>query len=427
MRIGLYLQDYRQCNKATFNKAVSAAKRAAIDLLVFPENCYTPYQKDYYFEDILQESSINAVFGKTSHISRDAGCAVILGGTDSFGMIYSVFANAYSGDNEQQNALYLKHTMADDSPLALDDYLELAEHIFQPVLLKGKRLGMTICYDCNHSAFSRAYCKNGLDILINTTGGNVVYEKWYRYNKVRAIENKCFNFCTMGYENNGKENSYVFGFTPNGKLMEHRLLLPGKEIGNIAVYDSDSDDLEYEDDIHFEQRETISKDGDYFINVNKIDELLLSAKKIENNVCVLKTPKHNLIVCTVEGSGILAPECVLRLLYNQKLRDIPNKAYLIVNRWSGVEPDYFRTILSDVLRVRAMENFCAVLFISGSTTKCYQCSRNKASQVVASINGGYTLALTRMGGPESIWKNKLGMRGTWRKGYEQLIDYIAHE
>ena len=51
---------------------------------------------------------------------------------------------------------------------------------------------MTICYDCNHALFSRMYGIYGIDLIINSTGGNVVYDKWFKYNKVRAIENECY-------------------------------------------------------------------------------------------------------------------------------------------------------------------------------------------------------------------------------------------
>ena len=45
MKIGLYLQDENQ-NKRTvkvFDKAMAAVKKANLDLLVFPEFCYTPF------------------------------------------------------------------------------------------------------------------------------------------------------------------------------------------------------------------------------------------------------------------------------------------------------------------------------------------------------------------------------------------------
>lgn len=37
MRIGLYLEDYRNCSDEVVNEALSSAKDAELDLFVFPE------------------------------------------------------------------------------------------------------------------------------------------------------------------------------------------------------------------------------------------------------------------------------------------------------------------------------------------------------------------------------------------------------
>lgn len=53
----------------------------------------------------------------------------------------------------------------------------------------------------------------GIDLIINSTGGDVVYNKWFKYNKARAIENSCYTLVTMGGDGqiaNGP--NYVFGF-----------------------------------------------------------------------------------------------------------------------------------------------------------------------------------------------------------------------
>ena len=111
-------------------------------------------------------------------------------------------------------------------------------------------------------------------------------------------------------------------------------------------------------------------------------------------------------------------------MYHAKLKDITNKKYLIINRWNKLDWNRYNTVVSDVLRVRSMENYCAVVLIAEEFSKCFQCSDNRNSQLVANENGIYNLDLRRMSGPEVIWKNKDGMREHWRKGYEKLIEYI---
>lgn len=70
---------------------------------------------------------------------------------------------------------------------------------------------------CNHALFSRMYGIYGIDLIINSTGGNVVYDKWFKYNKVRAIENECYTLVTMGGDGSVENgHNYVFGFNKNG-------------------------------------------------------------------------------------------------------------------------------------------------------------------------------------------------------------------
>ena len=83
--------------------------------------------------------------------------------------------------------------------------------------------------------------------------------------------------------------------------------------------------------------------------------------------------------------------------------------------------DYYRTTLSAILKVRAMENFCAVILSSQNITKCYQCGNNRTAQVVKAVNGKFGIDLSRTGGPETIWKDKQGMKASWRDNIEWLI------
>lgn len=425
MKIGLYLQDYRKNTIKEFKTKIAAAKRAQIDLFVFPETGYTPYIDEFYCNDIENDQDREIIEKRALEISQMLNCAVIISADDSYGMIYSIYANAFAENNDTQIQYYYKHTMANDSPLAFENYSELIDDYFEPIRLKNKKIGMTICYDCNHSAFSRVYGKKNIDILINCTGGNIVYKKWYRYNKVRAIENKCVNLCTMGYSENNCVNSYTFGFTPHGKLMNCKPLFQVHNewdtLGNVFVYNTDYDD-KFEKDIDINQRHTKNNKGDYTFNVGTLDSMLKGADMIHKNLYV---SNKNIVLCIVDEYDIIKPEIVLKLLYSEKLRGYENKKYIIVNKWnSPVKNDYFENVLSDILRVRAMENFCAVVLFAPNKTMCYQCGDNRTSQIIENFNGSFILDTGRMGGPETIWKNKQGMNSKWRPAFEELISTL---
>ena len=198
VKIGLYLQTYElHGDSHIFEEAMDVVRASDIDILVFPEIAYFPFSEEYRQSDFLSDQDVQILYQKTIDLSRDIGKAVVVCNEDSYGAIMSIYANAAASDGETIYQDYIKHTMTEFSACDIENYREYAEQAFQPILYRGNRIGLTICYDCNHAMFSRKYGQSGVDIILNSTGGNVVYDKWFKYNKVRAIENNCFTFVTM--------------------------------------------------------------------------------------------------------------------------------------------------------------------------------------------------------------------------------------
>lgn len=431
MKIGLYIQGEKDYNLLSFWKRLKDISKQDLDILVFPETCYTTYRKDFYGIRISDDNEVKRPIGRAIQISKKIGCAVVVGSEDKDGLIYSVYANAFASRGETDHRIYIKHTMANNSPLGFPEYKERIRDIFNPVILKGTRIGMTICYDCNHSAFSRAWGKQGVDIIINSTGGNVVYQKWHRYNKARSLENKCFSFCTMGYSKKDKINSYAFAFTPNGAQMTGKPIYPVRSekdtINNIFIYDTADFDNSYEPDISLDQNTSDNTNkGEWKINpaAKEIESLLNSSKKLDKGLYTYKANGINLVICSIDGNEIIEPRNILRKLYSPSLSELPDKRYLIINRWKEHDNHMYDTVLSDILKVRAIENYCAVVYTSPQKSMCFQSGKTKNVQSVALIEGGFLLDFGRMTGPETIWRNKEGMKASWRKGYETLINTL---
>ena len=432
LKVALYLQTDELMNKAVFSKAIEVVKKSNFDIFVLPEFSYCPFHSLLINADICMEEDINSIFEACLGFSEEIGKAVIVSSVDKYGTIFSVFSNAFANESETANALYIKHTMTAYSAFELEDYRELSKSMFEPILYKGYRIGMTICYDCNHSLFSRLYGLKDVDVIINSTGGNVVYDKWYKYNKVRAIENSCYNFVTMGGDGKvSNPHSYVYGFNPNGKeLKPYNIMKKTTELnspGGIYVYDTSLDDGCASQDTSFNQLKTPNKNYHIQIPVGGVDEILSKAKKVAEGICVYRTQDINVVFCSIEGNDILKPEKVLPMLYAEELRKIKNKRYIIVNKHKYIEDKFYKNKLSVVLKVRSMENFCAVIVESKNINNCYQCGKNRTAQVLESENGMYGVDLDRASGPEAIWKNKgAQMKAGWRENFEWLIHELGN-
>ena len=340
LKIGLYLQTYELHNDMkAFNKAMSIVRKSDIDILVLPECSYVPFSEEYSQCDFLNDYDRQRICDKAIDLSREIGRAIVICNTDKNGTIMSLWANALAAKGETRCKEYIKHTMTDFSACDIVNYRQIYEDLFDPIIYHGNQIGMTICYDCNHSMFSRKYGLNGVDIILNCTGGNVVYDKWFKYNKVRAIENHCFTFVTMGGVGTGvNPHNYVYGFTPEGKVM-HPILLNGKDSekhnhsGGIYVYDTTENDNKPEVDSSIEQTEKVNKNIDIYVSEKDIDSFINHGKKLADGLFLVKKKSANVILCLIDGYDITKPEKVLKLLYADELKDISNKKYLIINRW----------------------------------------------------------------------------------------------
>lgn len=332
LKIAMYIQTESYRNKTEFDKAVKCIKKSEADILVFPEDCWVPFDDEIASSDVLKQEDLEILFDRCLDLSEKMGCAVIVSGMDYYNTLFSIYANFNAGDEDTVCSLYIKHTMTDCSAFEVcENYQELANELFTPILLRGYTIGMTICYDCNHAIFSRMYGIQGIDVIINSTGGNVKYDKWYKYNKVRAIENISYTLCTMGgselKENN---NSYVLGFNRKGKLLEPFLLNGESEQvnvpGGIYLYNLKNDDDSEELDRSFGQLSTENKKQDLFIPEGNVDSLLMKSEKVDENLYVYEHSSGNIIFCVTSGDVIFKAEEFLPLIYSEKLEKFKIKS-----------------------------------------------------------------------------------------------------
>lgn len=426
IKVAMYLQTDELKNKKAFEKILPIMKNAYADIIVFPEYCYVPFVDEITNTDIVLAEDQEKIFSVCLGLSKEIGKAVIVSSHDKYDTIYSVFANAFPLNGETEINLYIKHTMCGSSCLDFERYPEMAANIFDPILFKGYLIGMTICYDCNHALFSRMYGIYGIDLIINSTGGNVVYDKWFKYNKVRAIENNCYTLVTMGGDGTIKNgHNYVFGFNKNGGQLTPINLCGDSSKRNVPgglyIFEIKSDEGTPEIDCS-NQIETENKKWQLRYPIGGSKKILQQAEKISDDIYCKKIVDSNVFFLLVDGMDILKPEKVQRLLYSKLLKKHSNRKYVLLNRHNKINEEFFLEKLSVVLKVRAMENFCAVILESDNINKCYQCGKNRTAQVVKAVDGYWGIDLERTSGPEAIWKNKQGMRATWRANYEWLVE-----
>lgn len=410
IRIGCVTKVVYEEDTALIRKIV---KDNEIDLLVFPE--MHDFTVDLGLPGLPEGES--KVIGFEMDWAKQVDCAVVMGMEDDRGNIFNVFVNPNPEDDETPSHIYVKHTMTNHSAFEWENYAELCERMFQPISFHGWRIGMTICYDSNFPVFSRMYGKHGVDLIVNNTWKNANKSKWFKYHKVRSIENHCASVVTMFRDENTKESNLpTYCFNNRGGIIEKE-----KCIENICVYEIEYDKGVAEEDEYFNQKESINKNVDLRIPLGNVAKLIEKSDQIVKNIYCYSYKNRNVIFCIVKGNDILKPEKVLNLLYNKHLDSIENKCFVIVNQYNHFSDKFFRTQLETVLKVRAVENLCAVILESDNVCRCYQCTNYKTSQVIKPAKGYFGLDLKRTHGPKHTG---LHHKNQWNSNIQFLVNTL---
>ena len=414
LTIGCITDVIYEDNAASLKKHI---KENHIDLIVFPE--MHDSTMDLGLDDLIDAET--EIIAREMKWAKKIDCAMIMGMNDSSGTIFNVFVNPIATVKETKSHVYIKHTHPKKyhSPFERDDYKQLCETMFQPILFKGWRIGMTICYDSTFPIFSRMYGKQGIDMLVNNTGYNAKKSKWFKYHKVRSIENKCNSIVTMFFdENSDKCNPPTYCFNRQGGVVHENNIINDY----LHIYKVEYDEGVPEKDEYWNDRKgTINNTIDLKIPVSNIEKLIAKAKPVAKNLLCLHHKNRNVIFCIVKGNEILKPEKVLQLLYNKKLNNIDNKSFVILNQHKHISEDYFQTQLDTILRVRAVENYCAVILESDNIKKCYQSTFCKDSQIIKPEKGYFGIDLSRTNGPRHTG---LHQSKQWNQNIEFLVDNL---
>ena len=438
LKVGLYIQEFEPSNKKEcekvknqFYKTIENVRDSDIDLLVFPETSFRP--DDFPSTDVKEIAT---------EISKMVGRAVIVGFWTSNYMICGVFANAFNKEGESKTAVYYKHIFTKRSPFEVDDYGTDIDEYFPIVDFKGLKLGMTICYDLTQPVFSRKYGKDGVDIIINTTGSDVNIRKWSAYLKTRAIENNCYALCVDGYslikKQKGKteQGMIALGYNSKGQRLSSKSLKTNKEV----LSDEFEKDEVYVIDFSVSkntdsgkvlpQNATVPKFEDIKLPADNIQEYLDDCKKLEDGLYVKKKTaggvSFSLVFCVVNGDEILKPECVLSKLYSNALDAYKNRRYIVVCKYADCGKTYFDDIIAPIIVSRTSENYVSLIFESKLRNLCLQVTRTKNVQLVENVNGKYSLDLDRAKGPDLLWerRNSQKMSSKWKENFVKLLESL---
>lgn len=355
---------------------------------------------------LSRTASWDAAFDLAEQISKKTGAAVIFGKETCLDASYGegaferglVYKNAQAKIDEADEALYLQHTETKVSPFDFEEFAEEALDGFPLIDFKGHVLGLVSGGDFRHAMFSRMY--HGFADMMITVPDSINADEAYLFGRARAIENYCYNFVI---------SDTPLAFNPNGKRLQ------GRKTEGLVIFDTAEDMGGFEAEAPLQKME--SRMGELEIPAGRVEEWLKQAEKIQDTLYVYEAKERHYVFCLLEEEDIYFPEVALKNMYSEKLRAYANRRYVLVSRYKSLREKDYRNLVLPVLRVRAMENCCAVILESERQNICLQGGRMQSDSETFKICPDCTL------GPEDR-----EIEAKRQKGYRHLITLAdAHD
>lgn len=200
------------CTDDEFFEKMEYASSLGADLIVFGEDAQTPYDELLRGADVLNGDEYNYLLESLYGFCFELGHGAVFCSTDDFGMRYSVFVNPFAEGGETFNKLYIKHCTQEGSVFELEDYDKCIGEIFQPIIYKGTKIGLTIGEDIFLPRLFERYRLNGVNTVINSFSGSVYMDNFAACAQDAACANNQMLLCG-GFDGNAFAASPAKGIT----------------------------------------------------------------------------------------------------------------------------------------------------------------------------------------------------------------------
>ncbi len=201
----------KNCTDDEFFEKMEYASSLGADLIVFGEDAATPYDELLRGADVLNNEEYNYLLESLYGFCFEMGHGAVFCSTDDFGMRYSIFVNPFAENGETYNKLYIKHCCEKGSVFELEDYDKCTAEIFQPIIYKGAKLGLTIGEDMFLPKLFEKYRLNGVTTIINSFSNAVDINEFSAAAADIASANNQILLC-------GGYNGDTFGVLPAGGI-----------------------------------------------------------------------------------------------------------------------------------------------------------------------------------------------------------------
>lgn len=226
-------EDYKYIYSKLYDQILKITEKKSVDLVVFPEGFIRVGSEEDGW-DIVEE------------IADILKMPVICGLSYPDGTERALYVNWNPVEGESEDSLFIKHSTARTIAFEIEKEVFEKAQPYEPITLIEKRIQVYICHDMFFPLVTEKLEQEGLDILINLTGGNVKMSKWCNVLKGRSIELDTTVLCTMANRTDMKQPSDRIGFKSGERLKANYKLGNGEKTHAFSLFSTDDPLIEEE-------------------------------------------------------------------------------------------------------------------------------------------------------------------------------------
>jgi len=188
--------DYDNPRHAQLPGLVEACRAGEVDLVVLPEAYY--------------ESDDETWQTFTDSVVEYFGVPLLIGVLTAQGFNVAQYRNPDPDAGETTSQIYVKHSTSGRLAFDWPDYRDVQRSMFEPIILKGRRIGLQICHDMFFGLLGQRWRTAGADTYVNITGGGVNERKWTNMVRARSVDLNSPYLCAMSIRERGTSKAFAY-------------------------------------------------------------------------------------------------------------------------------------------------------------------------------------------------------------------------
>jgi predicted amidohydrolase len=380
----LHVENYANPRHAQLPALAAACNAGEVDLVVLPEAYYQPENEE---TRCFAEGDVEYF-----------GVPVLVGVLTATGFNVAQYLNPKPAAGETKSQIYVKHSTSGKLAFDWPGYRHIRSAMFQPIILKGRKIGVQICHDMFFGLLGQRWRSSKANVFINLTGGGVNARKWTNMIRGRSLDLAAPYLCAMSIQETGVSTAISYR---DGRVLPSIKERWNKSGSGWALIDvdartcpADGCEQDYTDKVYKDITVSIGSDEKADVNVRYASGHLAikGATRRTDGWFEFKNRAGHTGVLPLPAAALADGLAIHRA-------DAPRGTFdhhIVLFHTAEEMPDHQRVL--DLMKARAIEHRIGVLLLAGRHREAVKTNRYKNIQRFRAVGSVFGFDANFLGG-----------------------------